>query len=95
MNSAVEIIIDDFIRSNAKTYQDRYALPPLEDNKHLIELIFDLCNADEEIKEVTLIDIYRLIKERIDLVFCEDKYESGYTPYIDQVTGEPRWRKSA
>lgn len=92
MNRETERYIDMIIRDNAK--EDGFSYSLMIDDLSKFEqdgLVTYLLSKDPESREMILERVQDLINERIDLIYCEDKYQAGKRPIVDRINGETRW----
>lgn len=92
MNRETERYIDMIIHENAMEDGFSYNLMVNDLTKFEQDgLVTYLLNKDPESREIMLDRVQDLINERIDLLYCEDKYQAGKKPLIDKINGETRW----
>jgi|GEM_PF-3837706 hypothetical protein len=95
MNSDIKHYIDGLIRTKAYEIKPNtgYTLYVDDLYKHQQDFALTfLLNNSETAKSLLLDYLQKLIDERLDRVYAEDKRNQGCIPVMDKVNGEITWR---
>ncbi len=97
MNNTIKKYIDSMIRAKACELKPNTGYTLYTDDLYLHQqerALNFLVQKDPNTKSLLLDYLQKLIDERLDVVYAEDKRNEGYVPVMDKVNGEITWRVS-